>query len=111
MVAFFARLFTISIMLIVQVHVKVKPDYVDAFREATIANAAASLKEPGIARFDLLQHLDDPTRFELIEIYRTANAPAEHKETAHYKTWRDTVASMMAESRSSSRLAQLFPQA
>ena len=88
-------------MLIVQVHVRVRPEAVEAFREATLANARASLREPGIARFDVLQQADDPTRFVLIEAYRTEDAPARHKETAHYATWRDAVAPWMAEPRSS----------
>lgn len=96
-------------MLIVHVHVKVKPDHVDAFRTATIANAQASRKEPGIARFDVLQQSDDPTRFVLTEAYRTPEAPAAHKETAHYATWRDTVTEMMAEPRQSVRFANVDP--
>ena len=96
-------------MLVVHVHVKVKPDHVDAFRTATIANAQASRKEPGIARFDVLQQSDDPTRFVLTEAYRTPGAPAAHKETAHYATWRDTVAEMMAEPRQSVKFANVDP--
>ena len=88
-------------MLIVHVHVHVKSESVDAFREASLANARASLQEPGIARFDVIQQIDDPTRFLLVEVYRTQQATADHKETAHYKTWRDTVADMMAEPRTS----------
>jgi (4S)-4-hydroxy-5-phosphonooxypentane-2,3-dione isomerase len=96
-------------MLIVHVHVKVKPDSVEPFRAATLANAQASRKEPGIARFDVLQQADDPTRFVLSEAYRTAEAPAAHKETAHYATWRDTVAEMMAEPRQSVKFANVDP--
>jgi quinol monooxygenase YgiN len=96
-------------MLVVHVHVKVKPDHVDAFRTATIANAQASRKEPGIARFDVLQQSDDPTRFVLTEAYRTPEAPAAHKKTAHYATWRDTVAEMMAEPRQSVKFASVDP--
>jgi len=88
-------------MLIVHVHVHVKRECVDAFREASVENARHSLQEPGIARFDVLQQQDDPTRFVLVEVYRTADAPAAHKQTAHYAKWRDTVADMMAEPRSS----------
>lgn len=87
-------------MLIVHVFVHVNPDTVDAFIEATKANAAASRQEPGIARFDVVQQLDDPTRFVLVEAYRSEQAALDHKETAHYATWRDTVAPMMAEPRS-----------
>ncbi|HEX4137802.1 MAG TPA: antibiotic biosynthesis monooxygenase [Bryobacteraceae bacterium] len=96
-------------MLIVQVHVRVKPDFIDAFREATIENARNSAEEPGIARFDVLQDMNDPTRFQLIEIYRSAEAPARHKETAHYAVWRDTVAPMMAEPRTSVKYSNIFP--
>jgi autoinducer 2-degrading protein len=86
-------------MLIVHVHVRVKPEFVEAFRAATIENARNSIQEPGIARFDVLQQADDPARFLLIEIYRGPDAPARHRETAHYAVWRDTVAEMMAEPR------------
>src|SRR5687767_14196792 len=88
-------------MLIVHVHVRVKPDCIEAFRLATIENAEQSIREPGIARFELAQQTDDPTRFVLVEAYRTAEAPAQHKETSHYQKWRDTVAPMMAEPRAS----------
>jgi quinol monooxygenase YgiN len=90
-------------MLTVHVSVHVKAECVEAFRAATLGNVRASRHEPGVARFDLLQQQDDPTRFVLVEVYRTAKAPARHKETAHYKTWRDTVADMMAEPRSSTK--------
>lgn len=88
-------------MLIVQVHVHVRPEAVDAFFAATRTNAQASLNEPGVARFDVLQQSDDPTRFVLIEAYRYDQAAAEHKATAHYATWRDAVAPWMAEPRTS----------
>jgi (4S)-4-hydroxy-5-phosphonooxypentane-2,3-dione isomerase len=96
-------------MLIVHVHVRVKPECVEAFREATIENAQQSVTEIGIARFDVLQHWDDPARFLLVEAYRTDDAPATHKETAHYQKWRDSVASMMAEPRRSEKFGSLFP--
>ena len=96
-------------MLIIQVHVSVNPNAIEAFRAATVANAAASVQEPGVARFDILQQADDPTRFILIEVYRSADAPAAHKETIHYQTWRDTVASMMAAPRTSVKYLNLFP--
>ena len=96
-------------MLIVQVHVQVKPESVDAFREASIENARNSIKEPGIARFDVLQQADDPTRFVLLEAYREAGAQARHRETAHYAAWRDTVADMMAEPRAGVKYANVFP--
>jgi (4S)-4-hydroxy-5-phosphonooxypentane-2,3-dione isomerase len=97
-------------MLIVQVNVRVKSGCIEAFREATLENARQSLQEPGIASFDVLQQAEDPTRFALIEAYRTAEAPAQHKETAHYKEWRDAVAPMMAEPRTSVKFANLFPE-
>jgi autoinducer 2-degrading protein len=96
-------------MLVVHVHVHVKPECVEAFKIATVANASASAREPGIARFDVVQQADDPTRFVLVEVYRTPEAPAAHKETAHYATWRDTVAGMMAEPRPSVKYANVFP--
>ena len=95
-------------MLVVHVHVRVKPESVEAFKRATIANARESVKEPGIAQFDVLQQADEPTRFVLMEAYRTAEAPAAHKETKHYQTWRDAVAPMMAEPRTSVKFADLF---
>lgn len=96
-------------MLIVLVYAHVKPEYVEAFRQATIENARNSVLEPGIARFDVLQQADDPTRFVLVEVYRTPEAPAQHKETAHYLRWRDTVAEMMAEPRTSQKYSNVFP--
>jgi quinol monooxygenase YgiN len=96
-------------MLIVHVHVHVKADQVEAFRAASIENAKQSVKEPGVARFDVIQQQDDPTRFVLVEVYRTPNDPAKHKETAHYRKWRDTVESMMAEPRTSVKYANVFP--
>jgi len=96
-------------MLIVHVHVHVKPEHVDAFRAASLENARNSVQEPGVARFDVIQQADDPTRFILVEVYRTADDPARHKETAHYQAWRDTVAEMMAEPRSAVKFANVFP--
>ena len=96
-------------MLIVHVHVHVKPECVEAFKAATIDNARNSIKEPGIARFDFAQQQDDLSRFVLVEVYRSADAPARHKETAHYAKWRDTVATMMAEPRTSVKLGNIFP--
>jgi quinol monooxygenase YgiN len=96
-------------MLVVHVHVHLKPECVEAFQQATLANARESIKEPGIARFDVMQQQDDPTRFVLVEAYRTADAPAVHKTTKHYETWRDTVAPMMAEPRKGVKYANQFP--
>jgi (4S)-4-hydroxy-5-phosphonooxypentane-2,3-dione isomerase len=97
------------VMLIVHVFVSVKPDAVEAFKAASIDNARQSVQEPGIARFDVLQQADDPTRFVLVEVYRSADAPAAHKETRHYQVWRDTVADMMAQPRSSVKFTNVFP--
>ena len=97
-------------MLIVHVHVCVKTECVEPFIRATIANAQESIKEPGIARFDVVQHQDHATRFVLIEAYRTADAAIVHKQTPHYQTWRDIVAPMMAEPRSSVKFTNLYPE-
>jgi quinol monooxygenase YgiN len=96
-------------MQIVHVHVSVKPDYVDAFKQATIENASNSIKEAGVARFDVIQQEDDPTRFILVEVYKTADAPAAHKQTSHYARWRDTVTEMMAEPRQGIKYTNVFP--
>ena len=96
-------------MLIVHVFVHVKENQVDAFKTATIENAQNSVQEPGIARFDVIQNLDDLTRFVLVEVYRTAEDPPRHKETAHYLKWRDTVAPMMAEPRSAVKYREIYP--
>jgi (4S)-4-hydroxy-5-phosphonooxypentane-2,3-dione isomerase len=96
-------------LIIVHVHVHVKPDAVDAFRAASLDNASNSVREPGIARFDVVQAADDPTRFVLVEAYRNAAAIVAHKETAHYARWRDTVAPLMAEPRTSTRYVNVFP--
>ena len=96
-------------MFIVHVFAHVKADKVDAFRTATLENARSSIAEPGVARFDVIQQQDDPARFVLVEVYRTPDDPAKHKETAHYQKWRDTVADMMAEPRSSIKYTNLFP--
>ncbi|MFO0549154.1 MAG: putative quinol monooxygenase [Polyangiaceae bacterium] len=94
-------------MLVVHVHVHVKPEDRQAFIDATSANARASRLEPGVARFDLLEDTESPNRFILVEVYRTADAPAAHKATAHYATWRDAVAPMMAEPRTATKLRPL----
>ena len=98
-------------MLIVHVHVCVKPESVAEFRQATIENARASVAEPGIARFDVVEQQDDATQFVLVEVYRTPEAVAAHKETAHYAKWRDAVASMMAEPRQGVKYNAVFPDA
>ncbi len=96
-------------MFIVHVHVHVKPEFIEDFKEATIENARNSVQEPGIARFDVIQQRDNLAKFILVEVYRTSDDPAEHKKTAHYQTWRDTVADMMAEPRSSVKFDIVFP--
>jgi quinol monooxygenase YgiN len=96
-------------LLIVHVQVHVKAESVAAFLAATLDNARASLREPGIARFDVVQNLDDPTRFVLVEAYKTPDAPDAHKRTAHYAKWRDAVADMMTEPRSSAKYRNNFP--
>lgn len=96
-------------MNIVQVHVKVKKEYIQQFIEATKENGLNSIREPGIARFDLLQHNDNPQEFILNEIYKYDTAPQEHKDTTHYKKWRDLVADMMEEPRYSKKYTNLFP--
>jgi autoinducer 2-degrading protein len=96
-------------MQVIHVQAHVRPDAVDAFREATLVNAAHSLREPGVARFDVIQQQDDPTRFVLVEAYRSTEAIAAHKGTAHYAAWRDTVAPMMAEPRSSAKYTLVYP--
>lgn len=96
-------------MNIVFVHVHVKPEFVEAFKQASLENASSSVKEEGVARFDVVQQSDDPTRFVLVEVYKTVEAPAAHKETAHYLKWRDTVADMMAEPRQGVKYGNIFP--
>jgi len=96
-------------MLIVHVFVHVKLESVDAFIAATLENARNSIREPGIVRFDVVQQADDPAHFVLVEVYRDEQAPAKHKETAHYAAWRDAVAPMMAQPRSSVKFANVFP--
>ncbi len=96
-------------MFIVHVHVQVKPECVAAFQAATLANARASRQEPGVARFEVMQQADDPTRFVLVEVYRDAAASAAHKATPHYPVWRDAVAAMMAAPRTSVKFNDVFP--
>ncbi len=96
-------------MLILQVHIHIKPECLEAFRAATIENARNSAEEPGIARFDFLEHQDDPTRFSLWEVYYDEAAMAAHKQTAHYAKWVETVADMFAEERTRTRYKSVFP--
>jgi (4S)-4-hydroxy-5-phosphonooxypentane-2,3-dione isomerase len=97
-------------MIIVHVEIQVKPDHDEAFKAACVENARNSLLEPGIAHFDVLQRNDDSTRFLLVEIYRTAEAAAAHKQTSHYQKWAETVAGMMAAPRSSVKFTKIYPQ-
>ena len=97
-------------MFVVHVHVHVKPESVEAFRQATVANALASRREPGVARFECLQQQEDPTRFVLVEAYRHADAQAQHRQTRHYQVWREAVAPMMAEPRASVKFENVFPE-
>jgi autoinducer 2-degrading protein len=96
-------------LVVVHVYAHVKPDAVEAFRAASLDNARQSVQEPGVARFDVIQSVEDPTRFVLVEAYRTPEAPAAHKDTAHYKRWRDAVADLMAEPRTAARYVNVFP--
>ena len=96
-------------MRVVQVHVRVKPEFIDAFKAVSVENAHHSVQEPGIARFDVLQQADDPARFILVEVYRTNEAPAQHKGTAHYQIWREKVVPMMAEPRMSVKYNTIYP--
>ena len=95
-------------MLIVHVDIHIHPTTIDAFKAAALANASASVQEPGIARFDVLQDNDDPTHFVLVEMYRSQEATVAHKETVHYVAWRDTVAPMMARSRTAVKYSYVF---
>jgi len=96
-------------MLIVHVHVRVRPGRTADFLAATLINARASLGEPGVLRFDVIQDEHDPDHVVLAEVYRDAGAAAAHKQTPHYATWRDNVAGMMAEPRASTKFSAVFP--
>jgi autoinducer 2-degrading protein len=96
-------------MLVVHVHVRVVPERVEEFLAATLVNAKASVQEPGVLRFDVIQDHDDPAHVVLVEVYRDADAAAAHKQTRHYETWRDTVAEQMAQPRSSQKFSPAFP--
>ncbi len=96
-------------MIVIHVHAHVRADAVEAFREASVRNATDSVREPGVARFDVIQQQDDPTRFILVEVYRSADAVAAHKATAHYAAWRDAVAPLMAEPRTAIKYSNVFP--
>lgn len=103
------RLDLTSLQHSVHVFVTCKPGTEEEFQTASLANARASSLEPGIARFDVIQQIDDPCKFVLVEVYKNEDAPAAHKETQHYLDWRDEVADMMAEPRSAIKFRNLFP--
>lgn len=96
-------------LIVVHVHAHVLPEGIEGFRTASIENSRESLKEPGVARFDVVQSTEDPTRFVLVEVYKSADAPAAHKATAHYARWRDAVAPLMAEPRTSVKYVNVAP--
>jgi quinol monooxygenase YgiN len=98
-------------MLITQVSIHVKPEHLEAFKAATLENARNSVREPGVARFDFIQQADDPTRFMLIEVFRDAEAPAKHRESAHFKAWLAAVTDMdmLAEPRTRQQYTNVFP--
>ncbi len=98
-------------MHIIHVCIQVMPEQIEAFRNATLENARNSVQEPGIARFDIIQRQDDPAHFLLVEVYRTSEDHALHRETAHYAKWRDTVADMMAQPRTAIKYTNVFPEA
>jgi quinol monooxygenase YgiN len=100
-----------TMMNIVLVYVHVKPESIEEFKAVTLENARNSVLEPGIARFDVIQQADDPTRFVLVEVYRDNDASAKHKETAHYLAWRDKAIDLMAEPRYSIKYQNVFPDA
>lgn len=97
-------------MYIVQVFLHVKPDKVAEFETATVENARKSVKEPLVARFDLARQLDDPTRFILIEIYRSAEGHAQHRATSHYKKWQEVAEPLMVEPRTRIICENVFPE-
>jgi autoinducer 2-degrading protein len=96
-------------MHIVHIHIRVKPEALDDFVQATLANARHSVLEPGIARFDVLQNKDDPTRFTLVEVYRTEQDVGRHKETDHYAAWVEAVTDLLAEPRTRDMYRNVFP--
>ena len=96
-------------MQVTIVHITVKPDYIDDFIEASRLNHELSVTEPGNRRFDVLQSADNPAQFVLYEAYKNAAEAAKHKETDHYKQWRETVAEWMAQPREGVPYNGLFP--
>ncbi|MEN6299691.1 MAG: putative quinol monooxygenase [Anaerolineaceae bacterium] len=96
-------------MYIVHVFIHVKPEYIEAFKEVTMENARQSVKEPGVARFDVIQQINDPSRFVLVEVYRSEAAPDQHKETKHYNAWKELAEGMMLEPRTRIAYKNIFP--
>jgi (4S)-4-hydroxy-5-phosphonooxypentane-2,3-dione isomerase len=97
-------------MLVLQVNIVIKKEFISDFIKATVENASHSIHEKGVVRFDLFQNQEDPTRFFLVEAYRDADAPAKHKETEHYKKWKKIAEKMMAEPRFSVKYSNVFPE-
>lgn len=95
-------------VVIVQIHVK--PKCLDSFISATLKNVSCSLQEPGVVRFDFIQNIEESNRFILIEIYTSKDAQLEHKQTDHYKIWKNEVANMMLEPRVGSFYESIFPK-
>lgn len=96
-------------MHVLHVFLHVKPEYVEAFKAATLENARNSVQEAGILRFDVIQQADDPTRFVLAEVYRSQDARAQHRETAHFLKWHDTVTDMLVTPRTRTEYVSIFP--
>jgi quinol monooxygenase YgiN len=96
-------------VIIVHVHINVKPEFIEDFKQVTLENARNSIQEPGIARFDVIQNTENPSHFLLLEVYRTVDASGKHKDTRHYQVWRETVQKMMAEPRRSEKYTNIFP--
>ena len=96
-------------MYIMHVHLQVKPEFIEEFKKVSLENASNSIKEPGVVRFDVIQETDDPSHFVLVEVYRTSEDPARHKETAHYNKWREVAEPMLAGPRTRTIFTNLFP--
>ncbi len=92
------------------VHVRVKPEHVEDFLRATRENHLGSVRERGNLRFDVLQSVEDPTEVVLYEAYATEADARAHKETAHYKKWREAVEPWMAEPRRGVVYRGVYPE-
>lgn len=84
-------------MHIVHVAIRVKAEYIEEFKKATMENSRCSLQEAGVARFDVLQQQEDPASFLLAEAYYTAEDQLRHRETEHFKKWKTVTGVMLAE--------------